>query len=562
MSGWAIDLGTTNSGVALWDEALGQPRLLELPEICRQPTGDDPLEAPKLIPSGVQIVEEPGLWDRLGSWSPLARRVFIGRQAWIGRPALERSRDEPRPSFVPSFKAALGREALRPLARVRKRHYTARQIATTFLRELLAEVKRSTGKRVRDMVLTVPVDSYEPYRAELLAIADRLGVRRLRFIDEPLAAVLGYGLGAESERRVLVLDFGGGTLHLALVELARPHTSSGHARVVAKAARPIGGRTVDEWILEEITEELGCAVDEDGDWEQRLWRRLMLAEACRVKEAVFFAKSALFRLTPPTSLRRTEARPSGTFAELTEAGLVDLLRRHGLYRTLHECLDAVAGEAAEQGVEIDEVEDVLMVGGSTLLPGIYPFFEERFGRERVRAWQPFEAVAFGAVAFAAERFSKSDFLVHDYAFVTYDPETNAPQHNVIVPRGTRFPTVPNFWKRQVVPTCPLGEPESMFKLVICEVGRAHDGDRRFTWDSAGTLRKLGGRGGDDGEVVIPLNEASPTLGYLDPPHRPGDRRPRLEVAFGVDGDRWLVATVHDLLADRELMKERPVVKLL
>lgn len=562
MNGWAVDLGTTNTGVALWDEALGQPRLLELPAICRQPAGDDPLEAPRLIPSGVQLVEEPGIWDRLGAWRPLARRVFWGRQAWIGRPALDSNREEARSSFVPSFKPFLGREALRPLARIRKRHYTARQIAAAFLRELLAEVKRATGKRLRDVVLTVPVDSYEPYRAELLAIAERLGVRRLRFLDEPLAAALGYGLGAESTRRVLVLDFGGGSLHLSLVELARAETAMGHARVVAKAARRIGGRTIDEWILEEIAERLGYALDADDGWQSRLWRRLMLEEACRVKEAVFFAGSAFFRLTPPGNLRRAETHPGDTFAELTETDLVDLLRRRRLYATLRECLDGVATGAAAQGVELAEVEDVLMVGGSTLLPGIYPFFEERFGRDRVRAWQPFEAVAFGAVAFAAEKFSPSDFLAHDYSFVTYDPETNEPQHNVIVPRGTRFPTASDFWKHQVVPTCALGEPETMFKLLVCEVGLAHDGERRFTWDASGRLHKLGGRTNGDGSVVIPLNETSPTLGYLDPPHRPGDRRPRLEIAFGVDADRWLVASVRDLLADRQLMKERPVVKLL
>ena len=63
------------------------------------------------------------------------------------------------------------------------------------------------------------------------------------------------------------------------------------------------------------------------------------------------------------------------------------------------------------------------------------------------------------------------------------------------------------------------------------------------------------------EVVVPLNDGSPTLGSLDPPHPPHDRRPRLDIAFGVNSDRWLVATVHDLLTHRELMREEPVVRL-
>ena len=61
---------------------------------------------------------------------------------------------------------------------------------------------------------------------------------------------------------------------------------------------------------------------------------------------------------------------------------------------------------------------------------------------------------------------------------------------------------------------------------------------------------------------MPFNAESQTLGYLDPPHDPRDKRPRLDVAFGVNGERWLVATVTDLLTRRELMREAPVVQLM
>ena len=207
-----------------------------------------------------------------------------------------------------------------------------------------------------------------------------------------------------------------------------------------------------------------------------------------------------------------------------------------------------------------EVDDVVLVGGSTLLPGFFSWFEERFERRRVRAWQPFEAVAFGAACFAGDRMDALDFVVHDYAFVTHDPKTGEAQQTIIVPRGTRFPTSPELWKRQLVPTCALGEPESLFKLLICEVSRPDGDPRRFVWDAAGDVHKVGGAAGD-GQVVVPLNAASPTLGYLDPPHSPRDRRPRLEIAFGVNAERWLMATVRDLLTQRELMHEEPVVRL-
>jgi hypothetical protein len=134
------------------------------------------------------------------------------------------------------------------------------------------------------------------------------------------------------------------------------------------------------------------------------------------------------------------------------------------------------------------------------------------------------------------------------------------QHTVIVPRGTRFPTPPDFWRRQLVPTCALGEPETIFKLLVCEVARGDGADRRLVWDAAGSLHKVGGTA-DQPDLVVPLNAASPTLGTLDPPHAPRDHRPRLDIAFGVNADRWLVATVRDLLSHKELMHAEPVVRL-
>src|SRR5512136_2162510 len=107
MEVWALDLGTTNSGVARWDEAAGQAQLVDLPEVCRLPDGDDPLEATRMIPSAVHLLEDPGLLDRLGSWRPLARRFFIVRSAFIGRQALDRNRATIHPAFTPGFKAAL-----------------------------------------------------------------------------------------------------------------------------------------------------------------------------------------------------------------------------------------------------------------------------------------------------------------------------------------------------------------------------------------------------------------------------------------------------------------------
>lgn len=353
-------------------------------------------------------------------------------------------------------------------------------------------------------------------------------------------------------------------MNVALVRLGAARLRHGRAEVLGKQGLPCGGNAVDSWILEDIGRRMGFALEELSDQEEmRLWRRLMLAEACRVKEALFVEPSAEFLLSPPGLSRRLRrGAPGARPTQLTRDDLVQVLRKGGFYAALSTSVERVLAEGPSGPIPVEAVHDVLMVGGSTLLPGVFPILEERFGRHRVRAWQPFEAVAFGAASFAADKYTQLDFIVHDYAFLTHDPRTHEPVYTVVVPRGTPFPTPPDLWKGHLVPTCSLGAPETLFKLVMCEIGRADGGGRRFVWDAAGDLYKVGGKAGADGRVVVPLNESSPTLGRLDPPHSPRDHRPRLEISFGVDGDRWLVATVLDLQTQRLLLDAQPVVRLL
>jgi len=255
-------------------------------------------------------------------------------------------------------------------------------------------------------------------------------------------------------------------------------------------------------------------------------------------------------------------RGDACILEVGRADIVKALTERGLYADLNTLCDEVLHAAAAAGIGADAIDDVLMVGGSTLLPEVHAQIAERFGRGRVRAWQPFEAVAYGASVFAADRFSQSDFIVHDYAFVTYDAATHEPQYTVIVPKGTRIPTPPDLWKKQLVPTCARGQPETTFVLVIHELGESEPDERRFAWDAGGQPHKLGGESGTSERVIVPLNAANPTFGTLKPPHLPSDREPRLEISFGVSSDRWLIATVVDLRARQTLMTEEPVVRLL
>ncbi len=557
---WALDLGTTNTLLARWDQSSDRPSLLEMPDIARRSLKTDAGDPSRAVPSALHILAEPSWWARLGTSGLLSRHLFLGKLALIGREALELNPLRPRSNFVPTFKRYLSRSPLAAVARAGARSYTAREAAYLFMRELLAHARRASGERIRDLVVTAPVDSYESYRAEVAAICRRLGVRRVRFLDEPVAAALGYGIGLTRQRHALVVDFGAGTLHMALLRLQPGDALSGRAQVLAKASRDAGGNLVDRWLLDEFCRRLHFDPTTQPEDEDRLWAALMLAEACRIKEAIYFDERATFEFLPPESVRRLDERVRGqaTPLELDRAALAGLLEEKGLYETLRQCLDETLQQARASGLSESDIDDVLMVGGSTLLPGVYAIFEQRFGRARVRAWQPFEAVVYGAAVFAADRVHPSDFLVHDYALLTYDLKSKEPEYSIIVPRGTTFPTRPDHWKRSLVPTCALGEPERVFKLVICEIGTGQSGG--LFWDADGRVRRIGATGSE--RVIVKLNESNPALGRLDPPHSPRDSSPRLQVGFGVNAERWLCASVHDLQTGKQLMRDEPVVRLL
>jgi molecular chaperone DnaK (HSP70) len=560
---WALDLGTTNTVIAHWDADADRPRLVDLAELRRRQATVDRLELPAMVPSVVQIRERVPLVTKLTDWGP-GRRWAWGTLADIGQQALDLNQGRSLAGFVPTFKRALAAAPLRPLATIGARSFNAREAAWLFLRELLKSTRNAVGKSLTSLTITTPVDAFESYRAELQAILRRLGLKHVKFVDEPVAAALGYGLTVARRRRALVVDFGGGTLDLALVELAPHDTERGVCRVLAKTGAAIGGDLVDEWLLEDLSHRLGYGDFRDGSAESRFWQHLLLGEARRIKEALFFQESVAFELLPPDELRSFEARLRHEPLDfsVTRSELIASLERRGLFGSLDALLAEIFRQASQVGVGQADVDDVLMVGGSTLLPGVFPRFEANFGRDRVRSWQPFEAVAYGACAHAAGQVRHADFVVHDYALLTYDATSGKPEYTVIVPRGTRVPTEPDFWKRQLVPTCALGAPERLFKLIICEIGEAGV-EQSFGFDADGRVHKLGGRSADSAErLVVQLNQSNPTVGELNPPHLASDRQPRLEIAFGVNADRWLCASVLDLKTRKLLSREEPVVRLL
>ncbi|HOS38971.1 MAG TPA: Hsp70 family protein [Spirochaetota bacterium] len=560
----AIDLGTTNTVVARWNDEFDGPEILHIDSICRSANSTKEIDDSYTIPSCVYLRHPSEVLSF--PWKYFFANFRSKTGAYIGRQALEKDGGVYRPCFVNHFKMHLGKNSFQFIGRLGRWKYTAEDVVRIFLKELFETVRQSINRDPEYVTFCAPVDFYEFYRARLQRICTGLGVESVKTIDEPVAAALGYGLSIDEPRSALVIDFGAGTLNIALIAIGEAGRDTGHCEVIAKDSISVGGTTVDSWIVEEICEYYGYDFARlSSDEAMRWWYRMLLGEACRIKESLFLKTRDTFFLMPSHLMaqyaraipgeRVDQKRP----VDYTRDELVALLEKRGLYALLNNLIDSITQEAKRKGIGEKSIDDVLMVGGSTLLPRIYATVEKRFGRDRVRAWQPFNAVAFGAAAYAAGRFNKADHITHDYALMTYDRETHEPEYTVVVPRGTPYPTPRDFWRRQLIPTCALGEPERIFKLIICEIGRRHSANPEFVWDEKGALHLM--KAGDDRSLVIPLNESDPTLGYLDPPHFPSEKRARVEISFMVNADRWLCASVYDLKTQKYLLEQKPVIRL-
>src|SRR5580658_10479160 len=217
---WSIDLGTTNTLIAKWVGTHAVTVALE-ELVDYEPAWQTPL-----IPSAIYFQD--------------GGRAIIGRPALAAREIMHGQDLASLGPLARSFKKTLARASQQAVAQLGSESISARQCATVFLRELLAataayERERADPNRSRmqrlvsalrwwrkegqvtNLTMTVPVESFEPYRAELVSISKKLGIRDIRTIDEPVAAALGYGLDLTEEKHILVVDFGGGTLDLAIV---------------------------------------------------------------------------------------------------------------------------------------------------------------------------------------------------------------------------------------------------------------------------------------------------------------------------------------------------------
>jgi molecular chaperone HscC len=333
-----IDLGTTNSAVALWSE-----------------------EGPRLIPNS--------LGDLL---TPSAVSLLDNGEVVVGMAARERQPTHPERTAT-AFKRLMGTSQETKLG---KKHYRAEELSALVLAQLKADVEAATGSIVTEAVITVPAYFNDKQRKATRRAGQLAGLTVRRLLNEPTAAALAFGINDRADREpFLVFDLGGGTFDVSIVEvfdgIVEVRASSGDNR--------LGGEDFNEVLAAWAVKQIGADSIDTSD-RKTVERLRQAAEMTR--RALSESDSADLRIMAGGT---EHSLPVTTDVfELEAADLIKRLR------------DPVLRSLRDSDIHAETLSDVVLVGGGTRMPIVRKTITRMFGRFPNTTVHPDHAVALGA----------------------------------------------------------------------------------------------------------------------------------------------------------------------
>ena len=483
-----IDLGTTNSVVAVMEGS-------EAKVIANAQGGRTTPSVVAFTDSGERKIGQPAKNQAVTN----PENTIYSIKRFMGRRHNEVHDEE---KMVPYKVTGAGADLVK--VEVRGESYTPPQISAMILQSLKKAAEDYLGETVTDAVITVPAYFNDSQRQATKDAGEIAGLTVKRIINEPTAASLAYGLDKVKEEKVAVFDLGGGTFDISILELSEGlievKSTNGDTR--------LGGDDFDDALINYVADEFNK--DKGVDLRKDKLALQRLKEACE-KAKIELSTAMSTQINQPF-ITAIDGQPQHLQMEISRAKFESLV--DGLVeRCRQPCLTAIK----DAGLAASDIDEVILVGGSTRMPCIQEFVEKLFGKKVNKTVNPDEAVAIGAaVQGSIMSGDRTDLLLVDVTPLTLGIETAGGIMTKMIEKNTTIPTK----RQETFTTAENNQPAVDVKVFQGEANMARN-------------NRLLGVFRLDGIPPAPANT------------------PKIEVTFDIDANGILNVTAKDMGTGKE-----------